>query len=90
MSMSINKVKVKRIEITTNLNMKSGWESSVEGRKERKRKRNQTKSGGGTRRACQEAAALGCLSYQFAQKCQSAVTFLPTASPAAQPPLTTL
>lgn len=28
---------------------------------------------------------LGCLCYRFAQKCQSTVTFSPTASPAAQP-----
>lgn len=32
-----------------------------------------------------EDSGFGCLCYQFAQKCQSTVTFFPTASPAAQP-----
>lgn len=56
--------------------------------REIKRDREKTKSGGVNREEGEGLpgdSGFGCLCYQFAQKCQSTVTFSPTASPAAQP-----
>lgn len=56
--------------------------------REIKRNGEKMKSGGVNREGGEGLpgdSGFGCLCYQFAQKCQSTVTFSPTASPAAQP-----
>lgn len=61
---------------------------SIKGQEKRNKKRGndewRSKQRDG-RESGEPSQAFGCLCYQFVQKCQSGVTFSPTASPAARP-----
>lgn len=61
----------------------------MKGKEKERDKEGWRKKSGGVNREEGEGmpgdSGFGCLCYQFAQKCQSTVTFSPTASPAAQP-----
>lgn len=61
---------------------------SIKGQEKRSKKRGndewRSKQRDG-RESGEPSQAFGCLCYQFVQKCQSGVTFSPTASPAARP-----